>query len=215
MLASRSDWADLSLKIMGPGAKTFRHVEAGGYTYRSVTVCWNIGGLATFSVAAHEGMHQFLHRNLRNRLPAWADEGLATVAEGFVLRGQTVPIHPHTKRTSTHRPAKGHPRRKTPHAARTAKHPKRPSRLREANLGAGILRTTLGADELPATGRNVPCGHGTNAHRRLRRTTGQLESTRRKAFRLGPRAVHAPTSRPTWTPSTSNINNTARKLAGL
>jgi hypothetical protein len=90
MLASRADWVSLTRGRMGPAAEPLLSLEAGGYTIGGVTVCWDIGGLATWSVAAHEGMHQFLHMHLRNRLPAWADEGLATNSEGFVLQGDTV-----------------------------------------------------------------------------------------------------------------------------
>ncbi|MCD4825155.1 MAG: hypothetical protein K8S55_11150 [Phycisphaerae bacterium] len=85
MFASRAQWVEFTDGLFGKNAPPSMHIESGGYTYQGVTVCWDIGGLATFTVAAHEGLHQFLYYALRDRLPRWADEGLATTAEGFVL----------------------------------------------------------------------------------------------------------------------------------
>ncbi len=85
MLASREEWLNLTKSKFGSGAETAEKLEAGGYTYKGVTVCWNIGQVVTYSIAAHEGMHQFLYHRLKNKLPLWAEEGLATNSEGFVF----------------------------------------------------------------------------------------------------------------------------------
>ncbi len=84
MMASRAEWAALTTNRFGQAGPA-RVVENGGYTFQGVTVCWAIGRTATLSVASHEGMHQFLYNTLKNRLPLWAEEGLATTSEGFIL----------------------------------------------------------------------------------------------------------------------------------
>jgi hypothetical protein len=84
MLASRAEWEALTINRFGQAGPA-RVIEHGGYTFQGGTVCWAIGRTATLSVASHEGMHQFLYHVLKDRLPLWAEEGLATTAEGFVL----------------------------------------------------------------------------------------------------------------------------------
>jgi len=84
LLATRTEWEALTVKRFGRRGPA-GVIEDGGYTYKGVTVCWEIGRTATLSVASHEGMHQYLYHTLRDRLPLWAEEGLATTAEGFVL----------------------------------------------------------------------------------------------------------------------------------
>ena len=94
LFATRPEWAALTESRFGPGAAPSRLLEYGGYTHQGVTVCWDIGGLATFAVASHEGMHQFLYRRLVDRLPLWAEEGLAVTAEGFVMANGQVRFTP-------------------------------------------------------------------------------------------------------------------------
>jgi hypothetical protein len=93
MMASRAEWEALTINRFGQAGPA-RVIENGGYTFKGVTVCWAIGRTATFSVASHEGMHQLLFHALRNRLPLWAEEGLTTTAEGFVLDRGTVRFTP-------------------------------------------------------------------------------------------------------------------------
>ena len=93
MLASRQEWAIMTQKLFGNiGPDNF--IENGGYTYRGVTVCYDIGGMNTFSVAAHEGLHQYLWYFYKNRLPLWAEEGLATQCEGFITTNTSVRFTP-------------------------------------------------------------------------------------------------------------------------
>lgn len=82
MLGSRMEWTHLSAWVFGPDAP-HNSINAGGYSYRGIGVYWDLHGRATLSVAAHEGMHQFLYYRLRNRLPLCLGEGLAVSAEGF------------------------------------------------------------------------------------------------------------------------------------
>jgi hypothetical protein len=94
LLASREQWAAMTERVTGPRNKLYLSVEHGGYCYRGVCVLWDMGHFATFSIAAHEGLHQFLHHRLRERIPAWAEEGLAVLAEGFEMSGSSVRFTP-------------------------------------------------------------------------------------------------------------------------
>lgn len=94
MMATRNQWAALSDSKFGMRNSPAVVIDTGGYSYRGINVCWNIGGIATYSVASHEGMHQFLYHRLKNKLPLWAEEGLSTTAEGFVIGRGTVTFTP-------------------------------------------------------------------------------------------------------------------------
>ena len=90
LMNSRQDWESLTRSVIGPRAGTYLAIQSGGYCYRGVCVFWDIGNLATFTVAGHEGMHQFLHHRLKGSLPVWLEEGLCTQAEGYRMRGERV-----------------------------------------------------------------------------------------------------------------------------
>jgi hypothetical protein len=92
MMASRQQWADLTRSRRAVGRNV--PIEAGGYCFRGVSVFWDLGGLTTCSVAAHEGLHQFLHSRLRQPLPLWLEEGLCTLAEGYRIDGDHVTFAP-------------------------------------------------------------------------------------------------------------------------
>ena len=94
MMATRNQWAALSDSKFGMRNSPAVIIDTGGYSYRGTNVCWNIGGTATYSVASHEGMHQFLYHRLKSKLPLWAEEGLATTAEDFVMGRGTVTFTP-------------------------------------------------------------------------------------------------------------------------
>lgn len=94
LLGSRTEWAALTRSVIGPNAGTYLAIQNGGYCYRGVCVFWDIGGSAVLSVAAHEGLHQFLHHRLRDRLPMWLEEGLCVSAEGFRIEGDYVTFTP-------------------------------------------------------------------------------------------------------------------------
>jgi hypothetical protein len=94
MMASRQDWASLTRLRMGRHAGAALNLQAGGYTVNGVTVCWNIGGMASVTVACHEGMHQFLYHRMQQPLPLWAEEGLATTMEGIGIHGNRVRFTP-------------------------------------------------------------------------------------------------------------------------
>ena len=94
MLADRPQWAAMTEKVTAPQQKLYLAVENGGYCYRGVCIFWDMGHFATFSIAAHEGLHQFLHHRLKNHIPAWAEEGLAVQAEGFKMTPTAVRFDP-------------------------------------------------------------------------------------------------------------------------
>ncbi len=94
VLATRRQWAHLTQHRLGERSDVYLQLEAGGYMVDGVCVLWDIGVTGTLSVAAHEGLHQFLHHRLKHRVPMWAEEGLCTTAEGFELDRDTVRFTP-------------------------------------------------------------------------------------------------------------------------
>jgi len=94
MMGTRAEWALLTESISGSSRNILLSIEAGGYFHRDVCVFWDIGGANTFSVAAHEGLHQFLNYRLKDRLPMWLEEGLCVSAEGHQIAGEHVRFTP-------------------------------------------------------------------------------------------------------------------------
>lgn len=95
MMATRAEWAGLTRSIVGSQWDTYASISAGGYCYKGVCVFWDIGGLSSLSVASHEGLHQLLHHRMKDHLPLWMEEGLATLTEGYEIDGPTVRFTPH------------------------------------------------------------------------------------------------------------------------
>lgn len=83
VLATRSQWALLTKRLMGPRAPIYLKIRAGGYATQGRALLFNIGSHATFSTLSHEGWHQFTQRSFRQGLPIWLEEGIATLMEGF------------------------------------------------------------------------------------------------------------------------------------
>jgi len=94
MMATRAEWAGLTRSIVGGQWDTYASISAGGYCYKGVCVFWDIGGLSSLSVASHEGLHQLLHHRMKDHLPLWLEEGLATLSEGYEIDGATVRFTP-------------------------------------------------------------------------------------------------------------------------
>lgn len=94
MMGTRAEWALLTKKIAGPQRDILLSIEAGGYFRDGVCVFWDSGPTTTFSVAAHEGLHQFLHYRLKDRLPMWLEEGLCVSAEGHQITNGSVRFTP-------------------------------------------------------------------------------------------------------------------------
>ena len=94
VLADRRQWEAITRRITGPQAGIYLPIRQGGYCYRDVCVFWDMRNFSTFAIAAHEGLHQFLSRRLAEPLPAWAEEGLCVLAEGFGMSQSTVRFAP-------------------------------------------------------------------------------------------------------------------------
>ncbi len=94
MMGSRQEWVVLTKNVIHAHRDIYLSIEAGGYCYKGICVFWDLGGRGTFSVAAHEGLHQFLYRRMRNHLPMWAEEGLCVSAEGHEITARSVRFTP-------------------------------------------------------------------------------------------------------------------------
>jgi hypothetical protein len=99
VLASWKQWASLTRQNMPPRmASRILTMQAGGYFHPAVAggacVFWNIGGSGTYSLAAHEGLHQFLHARLAQPIPKWLEEGLCTLTEGVDMSDREVRFSP-------------------------------------------------------------------------------------------------------------------------
>ncbi|MCE5278349.1 MAG: hypothetical protein ABFD92_01250 [Planctomycetaceae bacterium] len=82
-MADRNQWVSLTEYHFGKDIGAFLDIPTGGYSHQGVGVFWQLQGMQSYSIASHEGLHQFLYYRMRNTLPAWLEEGLCTMAEGF------------------------------------------------------------------------------------------------------------------------------------
>lgn len=81
MFGSRLEWMDFTRKHTGGDSSIYLQISRGGYTIHDWYVAYYIGDVSTYSVAAHEGWHQFVARHFRGRLPPFLEEGLACMFE--------------------------------------------------------------------------------------------------------------------------------------
>ena len=81
LFQTREQWAAFTRSRTGADAAVYLQINRGGYTVRDWYVAYFIGDLGTFSVAAHEGFHQYVARHFRSRLPPFLEEGLACMFE--------------------------------------------------------------------------------------------------------------------------------------
>jgi hypothetical protein len=81
VFGSRTQWAAYTKAHAGEDAGVYLLVNRGGYTAGDQFVAYWIGDTGTFSVAAHEGWHQFAARNLKGRFPPFLEEGIACLFE--------------------------------------------------------------------------------------------------------------------------------------
>lgn len=81
LFASRPQWAAFTKDHTGEDAAIYLRVNRGGYTVGDWFVAYWIGPMGTYSVAAHEGWHQYVARHLNGRLPPFLEEGLACMFE--------------------------------------------------------------------------------------------------------------------------------------
>ncbi len=84
---NRQEWASHVRATAGPLAAVYLHIRRGGYEQNGQFAIWRTGLNEMLSVLAHECWHQLSFRMLKNHLPAWLDEGLATQNETFYWHG--------------------------------------------------------------------------------------------------------------------------------
>jgi hypothetical protein len=93
LVATRRQWAHLTSQLVHQNLQIYLCIDAGGFCYRDTCVFWDVGGLETLRLAAHEGLHQYFGRH-NAHLPIWLEEGLCVSAEGFDLRDGGVVFQP-------------------------------------------------------------------------------------------------------------------------
>jgi len=82
LFARRGQWETFTRRLAGARAATLLKVRNGGYTERGVAVIEYVTHATTFPILAHEGFHQYLYHSGVSEIPAWLNEGLATLCEG-------------------------------------------------------------------------------------------------------------------------------------
>ncbi|HEX8522542.1 MAG TPA: hypothetical protein VF669_09825 [Tepidisphaeraceae bacterium] len=83
----RDEWADFTQKHTGADAAIYLQITRGGYTVGDWFVSYYVGGDSTYSVAAHEGWHQYVARHFKGRLPPFLEEGTACMFERVLFTG--------------------------------------------------------------------------------------------------------------------------------
>ena len=81
LFQTRAEWAAFTRSRTGADAAIYLQINRGGYTVHDWYVAYFIGDVGTYSVAAHEGFHQYVARHFRSRLPPFLEEGLACMFE--------------------------------------------------------------------------------------------------------------------------------------
>ena len=91
MFGDRGQWMDFTRQHTGLDSNVYLQITRGGYTIHDWYVAYYIGDVATYSVAAHEGWHQFVARHFKGRLPPFLEEGLACMFEGVQWTNDNLP----------------------------------------------------------------------------------------------------------------------------
>ena len=84
----RGEWAAFTSRNTGSDAAIYLQITRGGYTIGDWFVSYYVGDNATFSVAAHEGWHQYVARHFKGRLPPFLEEGTACMFESVRFPGE-------------------------------------------------------------------------------------------------------------------------------
>jgi len=98
VLATRKQWDHFTRQMVKDNLQTYLSIDAGGYCYHGTCVFWDVGGVQTLRLAAHEGLHQFLGSRV-GHLPIWLEEGLCVCAEGLDLESERVVFEPRRNRS--------------------------------------------------------------------------------------------------------------------
>jgi hypothetical protein len=87
VFSKRSEWVEFTARHTGADAAVYLQITRGGYTIGDWFVSYYVGDSATFSVAAHEGWHQYVARHFKGRLPPFLEEGTACMFENVRFPG--------------------------------------------------------------------------------------------------------------------------------
>jgi hypothetical protein len=87
LFANRQQWVRFTVEHTGEDATVYLQINRGGYTVGDWFVAYFLGDIGTYSVAAHEGFHQYLGRHLQQRIPPFLEEGLACMFEDVTWDG--------------------------------------------------------------------------------------------------------------------------------
>ncbi|MFK7759311.1 MAG: DUF1570 domain-containing protein [Phycisphaerales bacterium] len=82
-LGSRKQWETMTTKLLRERAGVYLAIERGGFSVGTTGVYYDLGPRDSFTIASHEGWHQYAHSVMIDRLPVWLDEGIACYLEGF------------------------------------------------------------------------------------------------------------------------------------
>ena len=84
LMADRAEWQAFTKRHFPPErAEQLLKIRWGGYSEEGIAVIEYVSNSATYPVLVHEGLHQYLHNYVNQRVPAWLNEGLAVCAEGM------------------------------------------------------------------------------------------------------------------------------------
>jgi hypothetical protein len=82
LFGTYNEWANFTVAHTGADSEVYLKISRGGYTIQDWYVSYFLGNdIGTYSVAAHEGWHQFVARHFKGRLPPFLEEGLACMFE--------------------------------------------------------------------------------------------------------------------------------------
>jgi hypothetical protein len=87
VFGKRSEWAEFTSRHTGADAAIYLQITRGGYTIGDWFVSYYVGDTATYSVASHEGWHQYVARHFKGRLPPFLEEGTACMFENVHFVG--------------------------------------------------------------------------------------------------------------------------------
>ncbi len=94
VMDTRAQWVRLTLLNFGDQGQRLIQIPRGGFAARGQAFLFDIGSGDTLLIAAHEGWHQYTQSTFRERLPIWAEEGIATFMEGHRWTGREVKFQP-------------------------------------------------------------------------------------------------------------------------
>jgi hypothetical protein len=86
LFRNRGEWERQARTMLGEHAAPMLAMPRGGFTLGGTMVLYDVGLAGTETLLAHEGWHQFVQTEFSSALPAWLDEGVATMMEGHLWR---------------------------------------------------------------------------------------------------------------------------------